>query len=107
MEKNITISIDRYKELLAAEFELDALKLAGVDEVDGMDEFREDYIRSYCENEPDILLWFRENSFESADDIIDRLWFEDLAEFDVEYYCDQEEVINYYDSREIDEEEEE
>ena len=101
-EKNITISVDRYKELLAAEFELDALKVAGIDDIDGVEESCEDYIRSYSEENPDILIWFRENSFESTEDIINDLWFEDLAEFEVEYYCDQEEVINYYDSRDYD-----
>lgn len=101
-EKNITISVDRYKELLAAEFELIALKNAGVDNINGIEESCEDYIRSYCEDEPDILIWFRENSFETADEIIEDLWFEDLAEFEVEYYCEQKEVINYYDSRDYD-----
>lgn len=99
MKKNITISIDRYKDLLAAEFELEAIRQSKIDILNNVKKYCQNYIKDYCKNEPNILNWFRENDLETNEEIIEDLWFEDLADFEVDYYCNQEEVINYYDSR--------
>lgn len=96
----IEIPVDKYVELIAASHELAAIRSAGVDENDWVIDSCNEYINDYCNDNPEIINYYRESSSETDQEIIDDLWFEELADFELNYYHDTKEIVLYYDSRE-------
>ena len=78
----IEIPVDKYIELIAAVHELAAIKGAGVNEDDWVIESCKEYINDYCNDNPEIINYYRKSPSETDQEIIDDLWFEELANFE-------------------------
>lgn len=89
----IEIKISDYMELIAKAMECQAYR-DNVDRV-SKEEINREWIRNYCYKNPEIIDFYREGPEESDEDIIEDLSFEDLANYNIETYCTQEDIVRY------------
>ena len=89
----IEIKVSDYMELIAKAMECQAYR----DNLDIVtkEEIKDAWKRDYCYRNPDILDFYRENNEESDGNIVEDLCFEDIAKYNIETYCTQEDIVRY------------
>lgn len=77
--KKVEITADRYKALIAAEHELNALRYGGVDNWEWCWTAYNDYIQEYVDNHPLFL-----EHIGHTDYVLDDIWFNTIAEYETD-----------------------